>query len=95
MSVTLWTAGAFGINLLAGIVLVIGVYSFMERQVTLGAVGGVLAGTVLIYAQATLGEEMLTVSVSEMKLLVLAAALGAVIGVVGTVLVVKPDLQTT
>jgi hypothetical protein len=92
MSVPLWIAGAFGVNLLAGIVLMIGVYSFMERQVTLGGVGGILAGTALIYAQATLGEQYLTVTVSEMKLLVIAAALGAVIGVVGTVLVVKPDL---
>lgn len=93
MSVSLWMAGVFGINLLAGIVLVIGVYTFMEKRVTLGAVGGLVAGTGLIYAQATLGEKYLQVTVSEMKVLVLAAAVGAVIGVVGTVLVLKPDLD--
>jgi hypothetical protein len=92
MSVTVWTAGVFVLNLLLGIGLMLGVFSFMERRVTMGAVTGVVAGTGVIYAQATLGEQYLQVTVSEMKLLVIAAALGAVIGVVGTVLVVKPNL---
>ena len=70
----------------------IGVFSFMERRVSLGALGGIVVGTGVIYAQATLGEEMLQVTVGEMKLLVIAASLGAVIGVVGTVLAVEPDL---
>jgi hypothetical protein len=94
MSVIGWTAGVFVLNLLLGIGLLLGVFSFMERRVTMGAVAGVVAGTGVIYAQATLGEQYLQVTVSEMKLLVIAAALGAVIGVVGTVLVVKPNLQT-
>jgi hypothetical protein len=94
MSVIGWTAGVFVLNLLLGIGLLLGVFSFMERRVTMGAVTGVVAGTGVIYAQATLGEQYLQVTVSEMKLLVIAAALGAVIGVVGTVLVVKPNLQT-
>ena len=87
-----WTAGAFLVNLLLGIGLLLGVYKFMERRVTLGALSGTVVGTGVIYAQATLGEQWLTVTVSEMKLLVIAACLGAVIGVVGTVLTVKPDL---
>lgn len=92
MSVSLWTAGAFGINLLLGISLMLGVYKFMERRVPLGALAGIIVGTGVIYAQATLGEQWLTVTVGEMKLLVIAACLGAVIGVVGTVLTVKPEL---
>lgn len=87
-----WLIGAFVLNLVLGVGLVLGVFKFMEQRVVLGAAGGITAGTVLIYAQATLGEQMLTVTVSEMKLLVIAAALGAVIGVIGTVLFVKPDL---
>lgn len=94
MSVILWTVGVLTLNMVLGAVLILGVFSFMERQVTLGAIGGVIAGTGLIYAQATLGEQYLDVTVAEMKLLVIGAALGAVIGVIGTVLVVKPDLQT-
>lgn len=45
MSVSLWTAGVFGLNLLLGVVLIISVFRFVERQVSLGAVTGILAGT--------------------------------------------------
>lgn len=92
MSVTLWAVGVSVLNLALGALLMLGVFKFMEHRVSLGASGGVVVGTVLIYSQATLGGEMLQVSVAEMKILVIAAALGAVVGVVGTVLVVKPDL---
>mgnify|MGYP000137834843 CR=1 FL=1 len=94
MSVSLWTAGEFGVNLLLGVVLIIGVFSFMERQVSLGAIAGVIAGAGVIYAQATLGEQYLQVTVSEMKILVIAAAVGAVLGVIGTVLVVRPEIES-
>lgn len=92
MNVTLWVAAVIVLNLVLGALLMIGVFSFMERRVSLGAFGGIVVGTGVIYLQATLGEQMLQVSVSEMKLLVIGACLGAVVGVVGTVLVVEPDL---
>lgn len=92
MDVTLWTAAVLVGNLALGVLLMLGVFGFMERRVSLGAVGGIVAGTGVIYAQATLGERLLRVSVAEMKLLVIAASLGAVLGVVGTVLVVEPDI---
>jgi len=92
MAFMTWLIGAFLLNLILGVGLVLGVFTFMEQRVILGATGGITAGTAIIYAQATLGEQMLTVTVSEMKLLVIAAALGAVIGVIGTVLFVKPDI---
>jgi len=92
MNVALWIPAVLVLNLVLGGLLMIGVFSFMERRVSLGALGGIVVGTGVIYAQATLGEEMLQVTVGEMKLLVIAASLGAVIGVVGTVLAVEPDL---
>jgi hypothetical protein len=92
MDIVLWVPAVLILNFIFGILLMVGVFSFMERRVSLGAMGGIIVGTGLIYTQATLGEEMLRVSVSEMKLLVIAASLGAVVGVVGTVLVVEPDL---
>lgn len=92
MSITLWIGGAFVLNLLVGAVLVLGVYKLMEQRVAAGAFGGVLVGAAIIYAEATVGEEMLTVTVSEMKLLVLAAAAGAVLGVLGTLLVFEPEI---
>lgn len=92
MNVTLWVGVVVILNLVLGALLMIGVFGFMERRVSLGALGGIVAGTGVIYAQATLGERMLQVTVGEMKILVIGACLGAVIGVVGTVLVVEPDL---
>jgi hypothetical protein len=92
MDVTLWTAAVLVGNLALGVLLMLGVFGFMERRVSLRAVGGIVVGTGVIYAQATLGERLLRVSVAEMKLLVIAASLGAVLGVVGTVIVVEPDI---
>jgi len=86
------SAGVLTLNTVIGVALVLGVFLFMERRIHLGAFGGLFAGAAVIYVEATLGERMLQVTVGEMKLLVLAAAFGAVLGVVGTVLTVKPEL---
>jgi hypothetical protein len=64
----------------------------MEWRLEVGALGGIAVGTAVVYAEATMGEQFLTVTVNEMKLLVIAAALGAVLGVVSTVIVVEPEL---
>lgn len=92
MTFALWLGGVFMLNLVLGIVMVTGVFKMMEQRITAGALGGIVVGTAVIYGEATLGEDMLTISVSEMKLLVIAAALGAVIGVLGAVLVFEPEL---
>jgi len=86
------SAGVLALNVVIGVALVLGVFIFMERRIHLGAFGGLFAGAAVIYAEATIGERLLQVTVGEMKLLVLAAAFGAVLGVVGTVLTVKPEL---
>lgn len=88
-----WTVGVFVLNIVLGTALVLGVFGFMERHITAAAAGGVIVGAAIIYTEATLGERMLQVTVAEMKLLVLAAAIGGVIGVVGTVLTVKPEIE--
>lgn len=92
MSVTLWIGGAFTVNLLVGAALVAVAYKLMEQRIVVGAFGSVAIGTAVIYTEATVGEEMLTVTVGEMKLLVIAAAVGAVLGVLGTLLVFEPEL---
>jgi hypothetical protein len=86
------SAGVLALNVVIGVALVLGVFMFMERRIQLGAFGGLFAGAAVIYVEATMGEQLLRVSVGEMKILVLAAAFGAVLGVVGTVLTVKPEL---
>jgi hypothetical protein len=89
---TYWYPAVLIANAIFGIVLMLGVFRFMEQNVSLGAIGGIAVGVGLVYAEATLGEDMFTVTVAEMKLLVIVAALGAVLGVVGTVLTVEPEL---
>jgi hypothetical protein len=87
-----WYPAVFGLNVVLGVLLVIGVFAFMERQIRAGAVGGIVVGVAVVYAEATYGERALSVTVGEMKLLVIAAALGAVVGVVGAVLTVEPEV---
>ncbi|MXR40723.1 hypothetical protein GRX01_05120 [Halobaculum sp. WSA2] len=91
---TAWVAGASVLNAVVAGVLVLAMYSLMERHIGLGAFGGIAIGAAVIYAEATLGEQMLTVTVAEMKLLVIAAAVGAAVGVTATVLTVKPSLES-
>jgi len=93
MDPLIWTVGAAIFNVLAGGALVLGMYSLMERHIGLGAMGGIGVGAIIIYVQATLGEQWFTVSVSEMKLLVIAAAVGAAFGVTATVLAVEPEIS--
>jgi hypothetical protein len=87
-----WVAGVLVLNLVFGSVLVLGAFKLMEWRLATGALGGIAVGTAVVYAEATLGERLLTVTVGEMKFLVIAAALGAVLGVVGTMIVVEPEL---
>lgn len=86
-------AGAAIANAVVAGVLVLAMYVLMERHVGLGAIGGIAVGAGVIYAEAILGEQLFTVTVSEMKLLVIAAAVGAAVGVTVTVLTVKPTSE--
>lgn len=89
---TMWVAGVLVLNIVFGTLLVLGAFRLAEWQLEVGALGGIAVGTAVVYGEAMLGERLLTVTVSEMKLLVIAAALGAMLGVVGTVIVVEPEL---
>lgn len=93
MELTAWIVGVTVFNIIAAAAIVIGMYSMMERHVVFGAVGGIGLGAAVIYVQATLGEQWFTITVGEMKLLVIAAAVGAAIGVTATILTVEPELS--
>lgn len=90
---TAWVAGASLLNVAVAAAVVLLVYRLIEEHVGLAAVVGIGLAAAVIYAEATLGEQLLMVTVSEMKLLVLAAAVGAAAGVTGTVLVFKPATE--
>lgn len=88
----LWLVGVFIANVVLGAAVVVGVFAFMERNVSLGAVGGLVIGGLAIWGQATIGEEYLVVTVPEMKNLVTVAAVGAMAGVIVAMLVVEPEV---
>lgn len=92
MSLITWIVSVLLVNTVASAVVVLGAYRMMESHVALGAFGGIGIAAGLIYVQATLGEQLFEITVSEMKLLVIAAAVGAAIGVTMTILTVKPEL---
>jgi hypothetical protein len=85
-------ASVFIVNALIGSLAVMGVYKLMEASVALGAAGGAGVGVAVIVAEWQLGERLLVLTVSDMKILVVAAAIGAVVGIVGTLLAVKPEI---
>lgn len=85
-------AAVLVLNAILGALLVLAVFTVMERQYAIGSFGGIALGAILIYGEATYGEHLFTVTVQGMKLLVLAAAIGAVVGVASTVVAVEPEL---
>jgi len=92
MSITLWTGIVFTVNVVMGAALIAGVFKLMERRITVGALGGIAVGAGMIYAEATVGEDIFSPTITEMKLLVIAAAAGAVLGVTAVLLVIEPEL---
>lgn len=78
-------------NLVLGAGAVLIAYKLLETSVRLGAIGSTTLGIVAIGAQWRIGEQLLVVTVDEMKVLVALAAVGAVAGIVGTMLTVRPE----
>lgn len=87
-----WVAGVAVLNAVLGVLMVLAVFAFMERRIYIAAVGGVILGGAVIYGEATLGEQMLKITVEEMKILVISASMGAVAGVLAAVLTWEPEL---
>lgn len=92
MSITLWTVIVFAVNVALGAALVAGVFKLMEQHITVGALGGIAVGAAIIYAEATVGADLFSPTIAEMKVLVIAAAAGAVLGVTAVLLVFEPEL---
>jgi len=80
-------------NVAVGVGLVLGVYHLMERRVLYGSVGGLVLGAVVVYAEATLGARLFDLSFAEKRLLVVVAGVGAALGLVATLTVLKPEME--
>lgn len=79
-------------NAVLSAVVVLGVYKLMETNIALGAAGGLVIGLLVVVAEWKIGEAIFTISVSDMKLLVIVAAIGTAIGVISTMISVKPEI---
>lgn len=95
MTVELWAFGlAFGANLVIGAVMVLLAYGLMERHVLLGAVGGLALGAAIVGVQATAGNMMWDgLAFAAKRNLIVAAGVGAALGIVGTMMTVRPELE--
>jgi hypothetical protein len=93
MALEPWTIGlVIIVNVLVGVGVIVSVYGLMERRIVLGAVGGLVLSTVVIYSETVVGEWLFDFTYGEIKLLVLVAGVGAAVGVTGTMLTLKPEL---
>jgi hypothetical protein len=94
MTLELWAIGAaFTANLVVGAVLVFAVYGLMERRLALGVIGGLLLGAIIVWTQATVGEQLFDLTFEEKRNLVVTAGLGAALGLVGTMMTFKPEIE--
>lgn len=92
MSPIIELAFAAGVlNLLVGVGYTLVVYRLLEKVPTLAAGTGFTLGVAIVAGQAWIGETMLSVTVAEMKILVIAAVLSAFVGIVGITTVFKPE----
>lgn len=78
------------LNLLVGVVYTIVVYRLLEKVPMLAMGTGLALATAIVVGEARLGEQLLSPTLAEMKLLVIAAVFGAIVGIVGITTVFKP-----
>lgn len=78
------------LNLLVGVAYTLVVYRLLEKVPMLAMGTGLALAAVIIVGEARLGEQLLSPTWAEMKLLVMAAVLGAIVGIVGITTVFKP-----
>lgn len=94
MTLEPWAFGlAFVANLLVGAGLVFAVYGLMEQRIVLGALGGLVLGAVIVWTQATVGEMLWDLSFEGKRNLVVVAGIGAALGLVGTMMTFKPEIE--
>ena len=94
MALPLWAlALALIVNLILGAGLVLGVFTLMEQQILLGAIAGLVIGAIAVYAEATIGAQMFSLTFSEKRLIVVLAGIGAALGISGMMLAIEPEIE--
>ena len=94
MALELWAIGlAFAANVVIGAGLVFAVYGLMERRLVLGVLGGLALGAIIVWTQATVGEQLFDLTFEEKRNLIVTAGVGAALGLVGTMMTFKPEIE--
>jgi hypothetical protein len=94
MTLETWAlAAALAANVVVGVGLVLAVYGLMERRVLYGAMAGLVLGGAIVYAEATVGADLFDLTFEEKRLLTMVAGVGAAVGIVGTLSLVKPEIE--
>ena len=94
MALELWAyALAFAANAAVGVGLVFAVYGLMERRIALGVLGGLVLAAIIVWIQATVGQQLFDLAFQEKRNIVVVAGLGAALGLVGTLVTIKPEIE--
>lgn len=85
-------AAVFGLHVVLGTIVVLSTYAVGSRGLTPGLITGVLMGGAVIVGDLTVGQELLAVTYEEIRILTIAAAGGASLGIILTALVFEPGV---
>lgn len=84
---------AFIANLIIGVALVLIIYRLMEVRISVAIIGGLVLAAIIVVSQAIVGEQMFTLNFEERVSMIVVAGLGAMLGIAGTMSLLKPDIE--
>ena len=83
-------ASVFSLHFALAVIVVLSAYAAGSRGLVPGIVTGIAFGAAVILGDFTVGQELLDVTLAEMKDLIIVAAAGASLGTVVTALMFEP-----
>jgi len=87
-------AGVFSVQVILGIVGTLVVYKALEYSWLAGWGVSIVLVVGVTLTEWLLGEALLTVTVDQMQLLIVTAVIGSLVGVLSTVVLTAPDINT-
>ena len=84
---------AFLANIVIGVGLVLVTYRLMEIRIAAAIGGGLLLAAVIVITQAVVGEQLFTLNFEERVSMIVAAGIGGMLGISGTMSLLRPELE--
>ena len=84
---------AFLANIVIGVGLVLVTYRLMEIRIAAAIGGGLLLAVAIVVSQAVIGEQLFTLNFEERVSMIVAAGIGAVLSITGTMSLLRPELE--